>query len=159
MIIKSTLDKQFKDMIVGLALFPLPVLVLIFTLIKSGHWKDALSAFRGEYTISGVPSNPWREFLPLFSLSILVFVGSSWLATVTAKSSQPTSLKLITGAFLILLASIAFGMSMVFASVSHLWFRDAPVIGSVGSPILFWLSLLLSLVVLIVNCYRLAPAN
>lgn len=155
----TLLDKQLKNLIVGLVLFPLPVLMLVFTLVKSGYWKDAINALRGEYVISGVPSNPWREFLPLFSLAMLVFVVASWLANVVVKSSQPTLLRLIASAFLILLASIAFSTSMVFASTSYLWFQDIVLIGSIGSPILFRMSLLFSLVVLIANCYRMWTAT
>lgn len=155
----SILHKQYRSLVIGLSLSLLPVLVLIFTLAKSGHWKDALGAFWGKYTVAGVPSNPWLEFLPLFCLSLLVFVGSSWLASAIAESPQSTWLKLVVIIPLILLASAAFGGSMVYASVVNLWFQDSPVIGLPTSSILFWLSSLLSVALLIASCLRRMLAN
>ncbi len=155
----QSIHKQLKCSITSLALSVIPVLMLVFTLIKSGYWGNALNALRGKYTILGVPSNPWRDFTPLFSFVILVLVGSSWLAAIIAKGSQPSLGRSMCIILLNLLASIAFGMSMVFASISYLWFQSASVIGQLGSPILFWSSLCFSLIVLVMNCYRLMLSN
>jgi len=146
-------------MSIGLVLSVIPLLVLVFTLLKSGHWKDALNALQGEYAIDGVPSNPWGGFLSIFLPGFFIFVALSWLSTLVARSTQPEFLKFTVGFLLAALASLAFGMLMGYASISSLWFQDALVIGSAGSPIQFWLSVLVSLVVLSVNFCKLAMTN
>lgn len=156
---QSIIGKSLRSLSIGPVLSVIPLLVLVFTLLKSGHWKDALNALQGEYTIGGVPSNPWGGFLSVFLPGLLTFVALSWLSTLVARSTQPDSLKFIVGFLLVSLASLAFGVSMACASISSLWFQDALVIGSAGSPTLFWLSVLVSLVVLSVNFCKLAMAN
>lgn len=153
-----SIQEQLRYLFASLVLSTIPILMLALTLVKSGRWRDALSALLGKYTVLGVPNNPWREFLP-FLLTIFVFVFFSWLAAMVVTNSRPGLGKLVLGALLNLPASIAFGISMVFASISYLWFQGSPVIGSLGSPILFWSSLCLSLVVLSANCYRLVLAH
>ena len=150
-----SIQEQLRCSFAGLALSTVPILMLIFTLVRSGHWRGALSALAGKYTAFGIPGNPWRDFLPSFLLAISVFIFFSWLAAMVARRSRPSPGKLLLSVLLNLPASVAFGISMELASISHLWFADYLVIGSPTSPILSWSSLCLSLVVLSANCYRL----
>ncbi|MCP4596586.1 hypothetical protein [Neptuniibacter sp.] len=156
MTILNIISKQLKYSAVHLMLSLLPILTLVFTLIRSDRLKDAVSALKNEYFILGVPSNPWQEFLPLFSSTILAFIGFSWLVGFIARNSQSSWWKLPASILLIILAAVAFGLSMVFASLFHLWFQHAPIIGSLGSSSLFWVSFGLSLVVLIIGVWTTA---
>ena len=156
---RSIVWKSLKDVSIVLILSVIPLLVLVFTLLKSGHWKNALNALQCEYTIGGIPGNPWGGFLSVFLPGLFTFVALSWLSTLVARNTQPDLLKFTIGFLLVLSASLAFGMSTVCASISSLWFQDALVVGSTGSPAMFWLSVLVSLVVLSVNLCKVAMAS
>ena len=156
---QSIVGRFLRSLGIGPVLSAIPLLVLVFALLKSGHWKNALNALQGKYTIGGVPTNPWGGFLSVFLPSLLTFVILSWSSASVARSTQPNLVKFIVGFLLVLSASLAFGVSMACASISSLWFQDTLVIWSAGSSTLFWLSVLVSLVVLSANFCKLAMAN
>lgn len=159
MIVKGLTNVQIRDLVVNLALLPFPFIFLVLNLVRSGYWRNALDALRNGYTISGVPSNPWREFLPFFLLAVLAFALLSCLAIVLVKGLEPSFLRLVTNVTLSLLASVAFGFAMDLASIFYLWFENTQVVGSVGSPLLFWSSMLVSFALQLINSYRITLAT
>lgn len=130
------------------------VLVLVFTLVQSGYWNDAVNALVGKYTTLGLPSNPWLDFLPFFLPTVFLSVLFSWLASTAARGTSPITVKLPLSILLSLAASVTFGFAIVLASTSYLWFQGFSVIGVRGSPVLFWLPFCLLLIVLIRSCYK-----
>jgi hypothetical protein len=156
MMAKSISNMQIKDLVVSLALFLLPVVFLALSLATSGYWSSVLDALLGRYAVYGVPSNPWREWLPFFLLAEFAFVLPSCLAIVLVRGLGSSFLGLVTNVCLNLLASVAFGFSMVLASIFYLWFWGPQIVGSVGSSFLFWSSMSIAFALQLANGYRIA---
>jgi hypothetical protein len=143
-------------MAVSLGLSILPAVVLVIGLMRAGCLGEALLALRGSYLSHGVPDNPWVEFVPYFGLPLAAFIGLSWALSVVLRCSWPVPLRLAIGVLVVSLASVAYGWSMVLASLAYLWFQDLLVIGDIGSPVLFWASMFISFVSLGLSHYGLA---
>lgn len=152
---QSTLTKQMRGLGIGLVLSTIPILVLFATLIRSGYMGVAWKSLQGKYQIHGVPSNPWLSFAPLFCLPMIAFMVLFWSSIALLSRSQLTVLRIAGAVLLALSASAAYGASMVSASISYLWFRDTPVVGTVSSSVFLWFSAFIPLIALGANCYGL----
>ena len=141
----------------------IPAFILGFTLIQKGVLNDSINALRGNYFIGGASVNPWGGFAPYIFVSGLTFIACSWFVTSLVKRTISISswswYKVTSCLVLSLLASLAFGISNVFASLSYLWFQDTIVLGVPNSLDLFGLSAGFVFIVLMVNYYRLLKAG
>jgi hypothetical protein len=131
-----------------LIVFPLaftPALVLIFSLYQAGQWNNAIAAIQGQHSVNGVPYNPWMSFW----LYLLIPVGVS-SALVGLASKMPYVLHRIPIMNYVLLvgAAIIFGAAAEIAAIAPSWFAGQPVIGSVGSPLRFWIATASTFIVL-----------
>lgn len=144
---------QLGDLVVILFLMSLSFGLLVLNLVWSGSWTDAVKAIRGEYTVFGVPHNPWFEFLPFFVLSLVGLLIFSWLSIVASKSIQFLWLRVTVSVILNLIASLAFAISTTGAFIVHWWFQQGPVIAKGLLPS-FWPSMIISFLLLTANCCR-----
>ncbi len=152
--ILQNIPKWFKLLCMCVTLSMVPILVSIIVLVQFRYWSDAVNALMGKYTPFGLPSNPWLDFLPIFVPMVFLFALLSWFAAIAAGSSLQSTVKLILSVLLSLVASMAFGFSMVLALNSYIWFQGLPVIGMQGSPAQFWFPFCFSFAVLLMICYR-----
>lgn len=143
-----------RDLVFILAMSMLPIILLVYTLVLSGKWESALNAWQGEYKSHGIITNPWQHFLLPFCLTICIFVFSSWLGFITRSRAQLGTLndrtRLFISLSLIAFGSIGFYLSVLQASMIHLWFEDIIL----GSSLFPRLTIGLSLFVLFINMYR-----
>jgi hypothetical protein len=142
-----------RDLITSLALIPLPFALLALKLVQSGTWEDARKALQGNYTVHGVSSNPWRDFLPPIVLAVLSSLLLAWAATIITKRLSPHPQRLTVDVFMNLLAAITFGLAMAFASIAPLWFAEELVMVSFASSPFFWMSAVAALAFLLVKSY------
>jgi hypothetical protein len=116
----------------------LPVLVLVFTLNRNNVLDESLAALQGEYVIFGVPTNPWRDILPAFLITILVSLCAAGLGIFLIKypirNPFLEKLKPVLSFIIAATAAIAFEYSILQALISHLYFQDRLVLG-VSAPV------------------------
>lgn len=50
----------------------LPIFVLFYTLAQKQYLEAALSAWLGKFSLFGISTNPWLDFLPTLGLTIFI---------------------------------------------------------------------------------------
>ncbi len=111
----------------------LPIFVLFYTLAQKQYLDVALSAWLGEFSLFGIPANPWLDFLPTFGLTIFISLCLAGAGIFLLQNQNNVSLlsKFKPGLSFLLaaIAAIAFEYAIKQALTSYLYFDDFLVIG------------------------------
>lgn len=154
----TTRVPYFKEMAVDMALLLVPTLALIHGFYVSGTWRAALNAWQGKYVnrLTGLPSNPWLEVLPILCGLLAIYIASIWSALALSAVSRKG--RLVVGIALSLVGAVLFFGATLYASLAYLSFGDFKF-GGMAAPNSVPLIAVISFAVLFLNAYQVVRVN